>query len=1320
MPTRRVTTKAPAEVKEPVKRSTRTIKNKRELSDDELVIDVKKKKVADKVPSKVTTKQAKTTAASKRKQTEPVEETVEPIDSKQPVTKRKRPTTTKESKSAKIKKDANDNELVDDEQTNEENDIPSASQPKTTRGRAKKAAVDNIVEVQKPSVAASKRGKSRSKKTDEEEQPIDEPVVEESEQPVKKGRNKKQQSTVVDEQPKKRSGRLKKETVQENELTEEPVVESQPILKRGRVGTKKESENKTEETTETQSQPAPVKKSARSRSKTQPEEEIAVASQPDRTTTTKRATSRGKKAIENKSDVKVTENVKPATTKRVGRKPASQELDTAGDHAEADESENSNIVKKSGRGRKTAPVKTIEKSPINDESEKDMESEIETQEQLLTKPPAKKGRGRTKVTTAVEPVEETEKEKTTDEHVEKEEIESEPQSTEPIPKKGRGRTKVTTAVEPVEETEKEKTTDEHVEKEEIETEPQSTEPIPKKGRGRTKVAATRKGKADQESVHEEEHLETEEVLEIQSQPAITESVSTKRGRKPSRKVQENNDFQTQSQPVTSTSNDQPNPVKKRGRAKKAVAEEIVKPIVAEVENRMQLDDEFDDNKSEKDLVIDLPEEPPKKQPRARKAVKEFVAPALVETEIEEPAPKRGRTKKQQHQEVPSNTENQKSKTDEIVVSSSNENLIDEQISDQQKVPPVAVEVATKRASKRGRPAARTKSSEEQPKLVEETTEIVEKPPGKESELKLAQDKTIEEKAVTSKDTKKDEKDESSCSLDESIKQNEIDNVIEFMKSAIEKSFLEASLLEQSSSTRPEIPQDETSSSSLNDSNEVIPAKDLEETYAELPNVSGSSSEELKLTYESIAFQANYSKTNEAATLNSFGNSELEFSDRKRVKLSHVSDRLELPKISNGRILAFGDNTIGELGIGKITNGRSSPIEIVVRDDFCYVHTLSQHSICINSKGQLYTFGNNDEYALGRKTAMIADQDDNDEFVLENQRKQESLESTPTICDLNRAYRICKATCGDSHTAVLETNGSVFYWGNFRDNNGSIGLSVEKLRATLEPEKIDSELDIVDIASGANFLLLLDSFGTVYSLGVGDVGQLGRLENEECKFNKQKRELYLKPHPIEFPKNVKINAIWAGEFDAFARSTDNRLFAWGLNNFCQLGFKQEGTESNADQCVLKPKEVPYFTKLSNRIEKVACGQHHSIVLDDRGMVYAFGRREYGRLGLGEIKEDAEYPKMIESFKNTKVIDISCGATTSFAITSDGKLYSWGMGSRQLCQGKDSDDIYVPTQVKMNSIENFTAIKVSAGSSHCLVLGQLTKDGEINNNAVRNGV
>lgn len=204
-------------------------------------------------------------------------------------------------------------------------------------------------------------------------------------------------------------------------------------------------------------------------------------------------------------------------------------------------------------------------------------------------------------------------------------------------------------------------------------------------------------------------------------------------------------------------------------------------------------------------------------------------------------------------------------------------------------------------------------------------------------------------------------------------------------------------------------------------------------------------------------------------------------------------------------------------------------------------------------------------------------------------------------------------------------------------------------------KIDVEDKIIDIASGSDHMLLLNDKGHILSLGVGEQGRLGRLDQSDFKFKKEKRELYFKPQPVKFDEDIVCDRIWAGNWSCFARSKTGQIYAWGLNNYSQLGFKSILNHPDlplTDVCVPLPKLISAFSSIDASIEKISCGQYHTLVLDKNGKVYSFGRGDYGRLGLGEDVNEQHEPKQIPTLKDDIITEISANMAASFAINDQG--------------------------------------------------------------------
>ncbi|MBQ1282918.1 MAG: hypothetical protein IIY20_03915, partial [Bifidobacteriaceae bacterium] len=66
-------------------------------------------------------------------------------------------------------------------------------------------------------------------------------------------------------------------------------------------------------------------------------------------------------------------------------------------------------------------------------------------------------------------------------------------------------------------------------------------------------------------------------------------------------------------------------------------------------------------------------------------------------------------------------------------------------------------------------------------------------------------------------------------------------------------------------------------------------------------------------------------------------------------------------------------------------------------------------------------------------------------------------------------------------------------------------------------------------------------------------------------------------------------------------------------------------------------------------------YHNLLLDEEGYVWAWGNGRRGMIGDGTY-EDRKAPVRVKIDK--KFSQISAGNESSFAISQDGELYSWG--------------------------------------------------------------
>lgn len=401
---------------------------------------------------------------------------------------------------------------------------------------------------------------------------------------------------------------------------------------------------------------------------------------------------------------------------------------------------------------------------------------------------------------------------------------------------------------------------------------------------------------------------------------------------------------------------------------------------------------------------------------------------------------------------------------------------------------------------------------------------------------------------------------------------------------------------------------------------------------------------------------------------------------KRQRLKFTVPLPEMPKVT-GNALVCGQGDMGQLGLGEDDMEKKRPTIVSSVKDVVFVCAGGMHNLCLTKAGDVYSFGCNDEGALGRDTSV------------------EGSEFTPGKVTLpGKAIQI---SAGDSHSACLLEDGRVFAWGSFRDSHGNMGLTLQGNKRSpvhLVPEKTHCE-----IASGADHLVMLTTDGLVYTVGCAEQGQLGRISMRSASGDSRRGKTQILTPALIKMRWKWIEKIWATTYCTFLRVADSdTILGFGLNNYKQLGIPKE------DQVCSIPVVLDSF----KNIEKISGGQHHTLVLTNDKKVYTIGRHDYGRLGLGDLKEDVTELKCISKLKN--IVDVSAGEAQSFAIDSSGKVYAWGMGSSlQLGTGLE-DDAIEPVLIDSKQTQGKEIIGASGGGQHSIFL--VKNDSNNNSTAV----
>jgi alpha-tubulin suppressor-like RCC1 family protein len=303
-----------------------------------------------------------------------------------------------------------------------------------------------------------------------------------------------------------------------------------------------------------------------------------------------------------------------------------------------------------------------------------------------------------------------------------------------------------------------------------------------------------------------------------------------------------------------------------------------------------------------------------------------------------------------------------------------------------------------------------------------------------------------------------------------------------------------------------------------------------------------------------------------------------------------------------------------------------------------VGTGSAHTIAIQSNGTLWAWGESQQGASG-----LGISDD-----LTNR-------SSPT--QIGNLSLWTKVTCGYRNSVTLQSNGTLWAWGN--NGNGTLGQSDTTDKSF--PIQIGNlSLWTQNISLYYQHVLAIQSNGTLWAWGFNSSTQLGLVDSTN------------RSSPVQ----VGALSIWtkvsAGYNYSFGIYSNGTLWAWGRNHLGQLGLSD-----NADRS--SPVQVGNLSTWT----QIDAGQFHTLALQSNGTLWSWGYNQSGNLGLGFSEVTSRFsPVQIGSLSTwTK---ISAGTNVSFAIQSNGTLWSWGANAGGGLGLSDTTNRSSPVQVGNSSV------------------------------------
>ncbi|XP_022363525.1 X-linked retinitis pigmentosa GTPase regulator [Enhydra lutris kenyoni] len=346
--------------------------------------------------------------------------------------------------------------------------------------------------------------------------------------------------------------------------------------------------------------------------------------------------------------------------------------------------------------------------------------------------------------------------------------------------------------------------------------------------------------------------------------------------------------------------------------------------------------------------------------------------------------------------------------------------------------------------------------------------------------------------------------------------------------------------------------------------------------------------------------------------------------------------------------------------GKTKFAENIPSKFWFKNDIpTFLSCGDEHTAIVTGNNKLYMFGSNNwgQLGLGSKSTI----------------------NKPTCVKALKPEKVKFAACGRNHTLVSTEEGKVYAAGG--NNEGQLGLGDTDERNSFHLISFfTSQRKIKQLSAGSNTSAALTEDGELFMWGDNSEGQIG-LKNitNVCV-------------PQQVTVGKPISWISCGYYHSAFVTTEGELYTFGEPESGKLGLPNQLLVNHR-----MPQPVP---GIPEKVVQVACGGGHTVVLTERA-VYTFGLGQFGQLGLGTFLFETSVPKVIEHITDQKISSISCGENHTALITDLGLMYTFGDGRHgKLGLGLENfTNQFIPTLC--SNFLRFIVQLVACGGCHTLV-------------------
>jgi alpha-tubulin suppressor-like RCC1 family protein len=287
-----------------------------------------------------------------------------------------------------------------------------------------------------------------------------------------------------------------------------------------------------------------------------------------------------------------------------------------------------------------------------------------------------------------------------------------------------------------------------------------------------------------------------------------------------------------------------------------------------------------------------------------------------------------------------------------------------------------------------------------------------------------------------------------------------------------------------------------------------------------------------------------------------------------------------------RAFTWGSNVYGELAVGYSGPSSATPHAVSGLAGVTAVAAGDYNTFAVLSDGTVWGWGRNASGQLGDGTT-----DDRESPV--------QAQGVTGAADV---------AAGDAHTLALLADQTLWAWGG-----NWVGQLGDGTTDPSGPKPVPGLAGVVAVAAGRTHSLALTKDGTLYAWGENQYGQLGDGTTTSRST----------PTPVM----SGVRAVAAGDYHTVVLKTDGTVWAWGGNGYGQLGI---GVQSPAQPL---PQQVSGLVN----VVSIGAGDAGSFAVTNDGSAWAWGHNQFGQLGIGTASEAQTTPAQVASLAGVAQVD-----------------------------------------------------------------------------------